>query len=258
MADQFHGKVALVTGGSSGIGRAAAIAFAKRGAAVVIGNRREDEGEDTVDMVRKAGGDAIFVRTDVAKSSDVEALIAKAVATFGRLDYACNNAGIEGVLAETTECTEENWDRVIDINLKGTWLCMKYEIAQMRKGGGGAIVNNASIAGMIGLPTAPAYCASKGGVVMLTRTAALEYARSNIRVNVVCPGGVNTPMQDRIQLRFNDGDPQKIGQLIDRLVPMNRWGTSEEIAEVIVWLCSDAASYVTGHAMVVDGGFTAQ
>ena len=258
MADRFEGKVALVTGGSSGIGRAAAIAFAKRGAAVVVGNRRGEEGEETTHMIKKAGGDAIFVKTDVAKSSDVEALITKAVATFGRLDYACNNSGIEGVLAPTDECTEENWNRVIDINLKGTWLCMKQEIAQMLKQGGGAIVNNASIAGMVGLRTGAAYCASKAGVIMLTRTAALEYARSDIRVNAVCPGGVDTAMQDRIQQLFNDGDPAKISRLIDRAVPMNRWGTPEEIAEAIVWLCSDAASYITGHALVVDGGVTSQ
>lgn len=258
MAGQLKGKIALVTGASSGIGRATALTLARAGAKVVVGSRRTREGEETARLIRQAGDESIFLKTDVSKSVEVAALISKAVETYGRLDCAFNNAGIAGQIARTGECTEENWDETIATNLKGVWLCMKYEILQMLKQGGGTIVNNASVAGVVGFPGLPAYSASKGGIVQLTRTAALEYARSGIRINVVCPGGIRTPMGEGVVELITGGDPQVEAQLFDRLVPMNRWGSPEEIAEAVVWLCSDGASFVTGHTMLVDGGFVAQ
>ena len=253
MTKQFEGKVALVTGGSSGIGRATASAFAGEGANVVVADVLVEGGGETVRMIKEAGGEAIFVKTDVSKATEVEALIKKIVETYGRLDCAINNAGIEGTMAPTADCTEENWDRTININLKGVWLCMKYEIPQMLKQGGGAIVNMASVAGLVGLQGLPAYCASKGGVVQLTRTAALEYARAGIRVNAVCPGVIRTPMVDRLIA----AQPE-MEEALTAMEPVGRTGKPEEVAEAVVWLCSDAASFVTGHAMVVDGGFVAQ
>jgi NAD(P)-dependent dehydrogenase (short-subunit alcohol dehydrogenase family) len=204
-------------------------------------------------MIKKAGGEAIFVKADVSKAAEVEAMVNKAVETYGRLDCTFNNAGVEGVFATTADCTEETWDRVITINLKGVWLCMKYEIAQMLKQGGGTIVNTASVAGLVGGALMPAYVASKHGVVGLTRTAALEYAKSGIRVNAVCPGAIRTPMMERgIALR-----PEFEGQAL-AAEPIGRMGRPEEIAEAVAWLCSEAASFVTGHAMAVDGGMVAQ
>ncbi len=253
MPGTLQGKVALVTGGSSGIGRAAALAFARVGARVVLGNRRLAEGEKTVKLVKEVGGDATLVKTDVTKAAEVEALVNKAVETYGCIDCAFNNAGTTGIMARTAECTEENWDHIININLKGVWLCMKYEILQMLKQGGGVIVNNASVAGMVGLRGGPAYSASKGGVIQLTRTAALEYSKKGIRVNAVCPGYVLTPMTEE-HLKT---DPEFEAQ-IKKYQPVGRLGTAEEIAEAVVWLCSDAASFVTGHPLVIDGGSVAQ
>ena len=253
MTKQFGGKVALVTGGSSGIGRATASAFAGEGANVVVADVLVEGGGETVRMIKEAGGEAIFVKTDVSKATEVEALIKKIVETYGRLDCAINNAGIEGTMAPTADCTEENWDRTININLKGVWLCMKYEIPQMLKQGGGAIVNMASVAGLVGLQGLPAYCASKGGVVQLTRTAALEYAKAGIRVNAVCPGVIRTPMVDRLIA----AQPE-MEEALTAMEPVGRTGKPEEVAEAVVWLCSDSASFVTGHAMAVDGGFIAQ
>ncbi len=253
MPGTLEGKVALVTGGSSGIGRAAALAFARAGAKVVIGNRRLAEGEETVRLVRDAGGEATLFKTDVTRAAEVEALVSKAVDAYGRLDCAFNNSGTTGVMARTAECTEENWDHVLTLNLKGVWLCMKYELLQMLKQGGGAIVNNASVAGMVGLRGGPAYSASKGGVIQLTRTAALEYAKKGIRVNAVCPGYVLTDMTEG-HLKTN---PEFEGQ-IKKYQPLGRLGTAEEVAEAVVWLCSDAASFVTGHPLVIDGGSVAQ
>jgi NAD(P)-dependent dehydrogenase (short-subunit alcohol dehydrogenase family) len=253
MAGGLTGKVALVTGASSGIGRASALAFGREGAKVVVADIVAEGGEETVSLIKKAGGEALFVRAEVSKAAEVAALINTAVATYGRLDCAHNNAGIEGAAATTVECTEENWDRIIAINLKGVWLCMKYEIPQMLKQGGGAIVNTASGAGLVGVPRSGGYVASKHGVVGLTKTAALEYAKLGIRVNAVCPGPIDTPMLQRIGSRR----PQ-IVEKIAAAGPMRRLGKPEEIAEAVVWLCSEAASFVTGQAMPVDGGYMAQ
>jgi NAD(P)-dependent dehydrogenase (short-subunit alcohol dehydrogenase family) len=253
MAGRVDGKVALVTGGGSGIGRATALAFAREGAKVVVADIVVAGGEETVRMIKAAGGEALFVKADVAKAAEVEAMIKKAVETYGRVDCAFNNAGIEGAVAPTHECTEENWDRVVAIDLKGVWLCMKYEIPQMLKQGGGAIVNTASVAGLVGFQGAPAYVASKHGVNGLTKTAALEYAKSGIRVNAVCPGVIHTPMVERA---FS-ANPQ-MAESVAAIEPVGRMGKPEEIAEAVVWLCSDAASFVTGLPMAVDGGLVAQ
>jgi NAD(P)-dependent dehydrogenase (short-subunit alcohol dehydrogenase family) len=252
MAGCVEGKVALVTGGASGIGRATALTFAREGARLVIADMNEEGGQQTVHMITEQGGEAIFVKTDVSKAVEVQALVSQAVATYGRLDCAHNNAGISGGLrARTADYPEERWHQVIAVNLTGVWLCMKYELAQMLHQGGGAIVNTASGAGLVGSRGMSAYVASKHGVVGLTKTAALEYAQQGIRVNCVCPGMIQTPMTESA-LR----DPALQAQI--RARPMGRVGTPEEIAEAVVWLCSDAASFVTGHAMSVDGGLVAQ
>jgi len=247
----FNGKVAIVTGGSFGIGRATARAFAKRGAKVVIADYIEDQ--ETVNQISNSGGEAIFVKCDVSKAADVKMMIEKTVSSYKRLDFAFNNAGIEGIQGTTTDCTEENWERTIDVNLKGIWLCMKHEIPHMLKQEGGAIVNCASIAGLVGFPGLPAYVASKHGVVGLTKTAALEYAKENIRINAVCPGVIKTPMIDR----FTGKDKAAEKQFVD-MEPIGRMGAPEEVAEAVVWLCSEGASFVTGDAMAVDGGWIAQ
>jgi NAD(P)-dependent dehydrogenase (short-subunit alcohol dehydrogenase family) len=252
MTKQFEGKVALVTGGASGIGGASALAFAREGAKTVVADVLVEGGEETVRIIKEARGDAFFVRTDVSKAAEVEALIQKIVETYGRLDYAHNNAGIAGADAPTADCTEENWDHTIAVNLKGVWLCMRYEIPQMLEQGGGAIVNTASTAGLVGLEGSPAYCASKGGVVQLTRAAALDYAKAGIRVNAVCPGVIRTPMVEPLV-----GNRETEARLI-AMEPIGRLGKPEDVAEAVVWLCSDAASFVTGTAMPVDGGLVAQ
>ncbi len=253
MAKEFDGKVALVTGASSGIGRATALAFAELGAKVCVADINIEGGNETVKLIEKAGGKAFFVKCDISKAVEVKAMVGAVVKKFGRLDFAHNNAGVEGKAASTADCTEENWDKTIGINLKGVWLCMKFEIPVMLKQGGGAIVNTSSVAGLIGFQGIPAYVASKHGIIGLTKTAALEYAKANIRVNVVCPGVIQTPMIER----FTAGNPEAKKQLI-ATTPMGRVGQPEEIANAVVWLCSDKASYVTGHALVADGGMTAQ
>lgn len=253
MAGRLDGKIAIVTGVASGIGQAAALIFAREGARLVAADVTVEQGEATVRKVREAGGQAIFVRCDIAKAADTEALVAAAVKTYGRLDCAFNNAGIIGKLARTAEETEENFDRIIEIDLKGPWLCMKYEILQMlRQKGGGAIVNTASAAGLVGSHGMPAYAAAKHGVVGLTRTAALEYAKAGIRINAVCPGIVDTPMTQGIVAKH-----PRMAQATS-VMPLGRQCRPEEIAEAAAWLCSDAASFVTGQAMAVDGGLTAQ
>jgi NAD(P)-dependent dehydrogenase (short-subunit alcohol dehydrogenase family) len=248
----FENKVALITGGSYGIGRATAVAFAQRGARVVIADWIEDTEGETLRLVTEAGSEAVFVTCDVSKSSDVKAMIDKTVSTFGTLDFAFNNAGIEGLMAPVHQCTEENWDKTIAINLKGVWLCMKYEIEQMVKQGKGAIVNCSSVAGLNGFANLPAYVASKHGVIGLTKTAALENAKTNIRVNAVCPGVIHTSMIDRITHGDKEAEKQYIA-----IEPVGRMGDPKEVAETVVWLCSNAASFVTGDAIAVDGGFVA-
>ena len=249
MAGSLDNKVALVTGGSSGIGRAAALAFAREGAKVVVSDVSIDEGRETVRLVEAQGGEAAFVPADVSKTADVKALVSMTVETYGRLDCAYNNAGIWGVTMSTVDYPESEWDRVIDINLKGVWLCMKYEILQMLKQGGGAIVNTSSGAGLVGSADASAYAASKHGVVGLTKTGAIEYAKAGIRINDVCPGIIRTPMIDLIMATRGVKENDYVAR-----EPIGRMGSPEEVAEAVVWLCSDAASFVTGHAMAVDGG----
>lgn len=248
----FEGKVALVTGGSYGIGRATAVAFAARGAKVIIADWLEDIEQNTLKQIRAVGGKGIFLSCDVSKNEDVRWMVEKAIATYGGLDYAFNNAGIEGDTANTNECTEENWDKTINVNLKGIWLCMKHEISQMLKQGKGAIVNCASVAGLIGFPGLPAYVVSKHGVVGLTKTAALENAKQNIRINAVCPGVIHTDMIDRLTGKDKEAEKQFVN-----MEPIGRMGKPEEVAEAVMWLCSDAASFVTGHSMPVDGGWIA-
>ena len=252
MANNFDGKVALVTGGSSGIGRATAIAFAKAGAKVVIADVDAEGGNETVRMVKELDGEAIFIKADVSKSAEVEALIDKAVQSYGELHCAVNNAAIEGPTTLTVDHTEEEWDSVIDTNLKGVWLCMKYEIPQMLRQGGGVIVNVSSDCGLVGTERTAAYTASKHGVIGLTKTAAIEYAKAGIRVNAVCPGAIDTPMMKRVSAL----GPRE-AHIIERS-PAGRMATPEEIAMPVVWLCSEAASFVIGHAMCVDGGLFAQ
>jgi len=249
MDKEFNDKVALVTGGGYGIGRAAAIAFAQRGANTVVADIDADNGKETVERIKKAGVESIFIKTDVSLSNDVKALIDNTIAKYGRLDFAFNNAGIHGEFIPTVDFTEEEWDRMININLKSVWLCMKYEIPQMLKQGKGSIVNTSSVAGLVGVPSNPAYPASKHGVVGLTRSTALEYAKTGIRVNCVCPGPIRTGMHESLIKTVPD-----IVEMMHEKVPMARIGEPEEIAGAVMWLCSESASYVTGHALPVDGG----
>lgn len=248
-----EGKVALVTGAGSGIGRATAEAFAREGAKVLAVDVVVDGGEQTVATIHASGGEATFVRCDVSKAADVEAAVKAAVDTYGRLDCAHNNAGVEGPMGPMVDYPEADWDRLLGINLKGVWLCMKYEIPRMLAGGGGAIVNTASIAGLVGFSGFGAYSASKFGVNGLTKVAALEYAGAGIRVNSVCPGVIQTPMVDRLVTAHPEMEPALVAG-----TPLGRLGQPGEIAEAVVWLCSDRASFVTGHNMAVDGAFVAQ
>lgn len=249
----LDGKVALVTGGASGIGRESSLAFARAGAKVVVSDIDVDGGEETVGMIKDAGGDAMFIKANVAEFDEVKALVDKTVEAYGRLDCAHNNAGIEGVGGSCTECTEENWDRTIAINLTGVFNCCKAEIPHLLDQGGGSIVNTASVAGLVGFPDLPAYVASKFGVNGLTKAMALDYATENIRVNSVCPGVIHTPMIDRV----TGGDPEALKGYA-AAAPVNRLGKPEEIAAAVVWLCTDEASFVTGINMPVDGGLVAR
>jgi len=248
------GKVVVITGGASGIGRATAIAFAREGAKVVIGDIDAHGAEETVELIKSTGGEAISVRVDVTKSDDVRQMIATTVDRFGGLDYAFNNAGFVGSIAGVVETTEEDWQHVIATNLTSVWLCMKYEIPEMLKRGRGAIVNNGSVNGLVGSPAAVGSVASKHGVSGLTKAAALEYATRGIRVNAVAPGMVRTPLTQRMVESF----PAGAEQAMLSVVPQGRWCETDEIAEVVVFLCSDAASHVTGHVMPIDGGWTAR
>ena len=253
MAILLEGKIALITGCSSGIGRATALAFAREGANLTCADIDQAGGEATVAMIREAKGQAEFVRTDVTDANQVQALINRIVTTNGRLDCAYNNAGIEGEVIETHEASERNFDRIMAVNVKGVWLCLKYEIRQMLKQGSGAIVNTASVAGLSGFPALSLYVASKHAVVGLTKSAALECAQSGIRVNAVCPGPVDTPMMERIA--NNEGRPGR--KDFEAFIPMRRYAKPEEIAATVAWLCSDQSSYVTGVSVPVDGGLFA-
>ena len=254
---QFDGRVALVTGAASGIGRASALAFARAGAKVAVADVDPLGGAETVRLIEEQEGgshEGLFVRTDVTQPGEVEELVRQTVVRWGRLDYAHNNAGAEGTGAKTHLYPVDEWRRIIEVNLFGTWLCMKQEIRQMLSQGGGAIVNTASIAGLVASPASgSAYTASKHGIVGLTKSAALEYAQAGVRINAVCPGVINTPMVERHIQRHPE-----LKAKLEASEPIGRLGTPEEVAEVVVWLCSDAASFVTGHPMVVDGGFVAQ
>lgn len=250
MSGIVQGKVALVTGAAGGIGRAAAEIFAREGAAVVVSDLQEENGQQTVELIKQAGGEASFIRCDVSKAADVERLVAQVVANYGRLDCAYNNAGVEGDWTRIHECTEANFDFNYNVNLKGVFLCIKYQVTQfLAQNSPGAIVSTASIAGLVGSKNAGAYVAAKHGVVGLTKTAALEYATKGIRVNAVCPGVIRTPMLERM---FETNPKMEAAML--GFEPIGRFGAPTEIGEAAVWLCSDNASFVTGHAMVVDGG----
>jgi NAD(P)-dependent dehydrogenase (short-subunit alcohol dehydrogenase family) len=253
MTGQLQDKVVLVTGGGSGIGRATSLLIAKAGAKVMIADYVPESAERTVKMIKEAGGTANCVAADVSVPKQVEAMVAKTVETYGRLDCAFNNAGIEHKIVDTVTVTEDVFDRVIAINLKGVWLCMRAEIPQMLKQGGGTIVNTASGAGLVGVEGLSAYNASKHGVVGLTKTAALEYAQKNIRVNCVCPGLINTPMVARM---IDSGGMDE--QVFVAAEPVGRMGQPEEIGAGVLWLLSDAASFVTGHSMSIDGGYVAR
>ena len=252
MALELQNKVAIVTGGTSGIGRDTAVLFAREGAKVVVAGRRQAEGQETIDLIRAAGGEGIFVPTDVSKTADVQALVEKTVEKFGRLDIGFNNAGIEGNWISIAEQPEEDFDRTLAINLKGVWLCLKYEIQQMLKQGtGGAIVNMSSVAGWIGSAGAATYCATKHGVIGLTKGAALETATQGIRVNAICPAVIETPMGERL---FGAPEAKKFSL---GLHPIGRFGRPMEVAEAVLWMCSDCASFMTGQSLILDGGFLA-
>src|SRR2546425_11680050 len=252
LMSQVAGRVVLITGGNAGIGRAAAIEFAKQGAKVVVSGRREREGEEVVAGIKASGGEAIFVRADVSKERDVRTMIERTLATFGRLDCAFNNAGIEQALTPLPDQTEETYDQIMDINVKGVWLSLKHEIPAMLKTRGGAIVNNSSVAGLIGFAMAPLYAASKHAVAGLTKSVALEYARRNVRVNAAAPGAIATRL-------FRDlATSPEVKQMLESAHPIGRIGRPEEVASAVVWLCSDGPAFVTGQIFPIDGGYTAQ
>ncbi|WP_114749634.1 SDR family oxidoreductase [Pleomorphovibrio marinus] len=247
----YKDKVALVTGAAFGIGKATAIAFAKKGAKVVVVDWVE--AKETLEAIEKEGGEALFLKCDMSKEEDIKMMVDKTIEKYGKLDVAFNNAGIEGLTGITHECTNDNWHKVISVNLTGVWHCMKHQIAQMLKQGKGAIVNNASIAGLVGFPGVPAYVASKHAVIGLTKNAALEYGKLGIRVNVVCPGVIKTPMIDRFT-----GEDKEVEKQFVSMKPIGRLGEPEEVAEAVLWLCSEGSSFVTGHSLTVDGGWVAQ
>lgn len=247
-------QVALVTGAATGIGRSTAEAFARAGCRVVLADRDADRGQQVAREMAKLGVETLFVATDVSQPEQVETLHQRIMETFGRLDAACNNAGIEGEMAPTADTSLDNFDRVISINLRGLFLCMQAQLRIMAaQPKGGAIVNMASVAGLIGFAGLPAYCASKGGVIQLTKTAALEYADVPVRINAICPGAIKTEMIDRVTGQDPDTEKQ-----FEALHPLNRMGTACEVAETAVWLCSDRASFITGQALAVDGGMVAR
>jgi NAD(P)-dependent dehydrogenase (short-subunit alcohol dehydrogenase family) len=251
MNGSFKGKVAFVTGAGSGIGRAAALAFAREGASVVVTDVSERGNQETARMIEEFGGRALAVRCDVTRTEDVKAALDKAVEAFGRLDFAFNNAGSEQPVKTTADLTEQEWNRIVNVNLRGAFLCMKYEIPLMLRSGGGVIVNTSSGAGVKGFKGQAAYASAKHGVIGLTKSAALDYASQNIRINAVCPGIIETSMMDRFTEGTTEGRERVIAQ-----EPVGRMGKPQEIAAAVVWLCSDSAAFVIGHAMVIDGGQT--
>jgi len=249
---KLDGKVAIVTGAASGIGRATAELFAAEGAKVVAADWTEAQGKEVVEAIKSNGRDAVFASVDVSRPEDVQAMVRTAVDRYGGLDVIFNNAGVEGEQAITADCSLENWDRVININLKGVFLGMKYAIPEMLKRGGGSIINNASVAGLVGFRGIPAYCASKGGVIQLSKTAALEYATQGIRVNAICPGVIWTPMVERFV-----GDSAEARKTFEALEPVGHFGSPEDIAAMALFLASDQSRFCTGAPFVVDGGFVA-
>ena len=247
---RLEGKVAVITGAGSGIGRETALLFAREGAKVVVADYVPEAGEETVRQIRESGGEAIFVKTDVSKASDAERMVRETTAKYGKLDILHNNAGILGRVAFVGDAIEEDWDRVMEVNLKGVFLCSKYAVQEMIKGGGGVIISNASAMGLVGLPGNASYSAAKGGIIQFTRTMALEYASSNIRVNCICGGWIDTPMNEELG--------ENIVKWTLRETPLGRWGKPEEVAQAALYLASDESSFVTGTALVVDGGWTAK
>lgn len=255
MSDRLSGKTVLVTGAGSGIGRATALLAAREGARVVVSDIAAEGGEETVGLIRTSGGEALFAQADVSEAAEVEALMERTVEAYDRLDCAVNNAGIEGALAPTAEYPDEIWEKVLRTNLTGVYLCMKHEIPRMLENGG-SIVNVASILGLVGFANAPAYTAAKHGVVGLTKVAALEYSARGVRVNALCPAFIETPMV--LERGVEAGTHPEVRRQLEELHPIGRMGRPEEVAEAAVWLCSDAASFVTGHAMTADGGYVAR
>jgi NAD(P)-dependent dehydrogenase (short-subunit alcohol dehydrogenase family) len=251
---KYKNKVALVTGGGTGIGRATALEFAIQGAKVIIADINDKESTKTLAMINEAGGEAFFVHADVSQEDDAKAMVDEGVAQFGQLDFACNNAGIEGVSASIAEMTVADWNKVIGVNLSGVFLSMKYEIPEILKAGGGAIVNVASILGQVGFANASAYTAAKHGVLGLSKTGALEYSSQGIRVNAVCPAFIVTPMLERAGITSN----KDMREAMEAMHPIGRLGEPEEVAKVVTWLCSDEASFISGEALLVDGGYVAQ
>jgi NAD(P)-dependent dehydrogenase (short-subunit alcohol dehydrogenase family) len=254
MNKRFENKIAIVTGGTSGIGRAAAVALAAEGAKVVVSGRREKEGAETVLLLKKSGGEGFFMKTDVTNEENVAALVQQTLQSYGKLDIAFNNAGTEGILGPITEATAQSYNQIFDANVKGVFFALKHEIRAMLKTAGGAIVNTSSVAGSIGFPNFSLYTASKHAVLGLTRSAALEYAKQGIRINAVSPAAIETEMLDRA---FGAGESDQ-KKFMATLHPIGRLGRAEEVASAVLYLCSPAASFIVGHDFLVDGGFTAQ